>query len=125
MPAYWNNTLYFAGSGDQLKSIALSNGTLNYSAITASSPSFGFPGATPSISANGTTNGIVWVIDSSQYGNPGPGPGPAVLHAFNATNVASELYNSTQAGASRDAAGDAVKFAVPTVTNVPLLPVAR
>jgi len=117
MPAYWNNTLYFAGSGDQLKSIALSNGTLNYSAITASSPSFGFPGATPSISANGTTNGIVWLIDSSQYGNPGPGPGPAVLHAFNATNVGSELYNSTQAGANRDAAGNAVKFAVPTVTN--------
>jgi hypothetical protein len=117
MPAYWNNTVYFAGSGDQLKSIALSSGTLNYSAVTTSSPSFGFPGATPSISANGTTNGIVWLIDSSQYGNPGPGPGPAVLHAFNATNVASELYNSTQAGANRDAAGDAVKFAVPTVTN--------
>jgi hypothetical protein len=117
MPAYWNNTLYFAGSGDQLKSIALSNGTLNYSAITSSSPSFGFPGATPSISANGTTNGIVWLIDSSQYGNPGPGPGPAVLHAFNAANVANELYNSTQAGANRDAAGNAVKFAVPTVTN--------
>jgi len=117
MPAYWNNTLYFVGSGDQLKSIALSNGTLNYLAITASSPSFGFPGATPSISANGTTNGIVWLIDSSQYGNPGPGPGPAVLHAFNAANVATELYNSTQAGANRDAAGNAVKFAVPTVTN--------
>ncbi len=117
MPAYWNSTLYFASSGDPLKSIALSNGKLNYSAITASSPIFGFPGATPSISSNGNTNGIVWLIDSSQYGNPGPGPGPAVLHAFNATNVASELYNSTQAGPTRDTAGNAVKFAVPTVTN--------
>lgn len=117
MPAYWNNTVYFAGSGGPLTAIPLSNGTLNYSSITTSSPTFGFPGATPSISSNGTSNGIVWLIDSSQYGSPGPGPAPAVLHAFNATNVSSELYNSTQAGAGRDTAGNAVKFAVPTVTN--------
>ena len=117
MPAYWNNTVYFAGSGGPLTAIPLSNGTLNYSSITTSSPTFGFPGATPSISSNGTSNGIVWLIDSSQYGSPGPGPAPAVLHAFNATNVSSELYNSTQAGAGRDSAGNAVKFAVPTVTN--------
>ena len=117
MPAYWNNTVYFAGSGGPLTAIPLSNGTLNYSSITTSSPTFGFPGATPSISSNGTSNGIVWLIDSSQYGSPGPGPGPAVLHAFNAANVSSELYNSTQAGAGRDTAGNAVKFAVPTVTN--------
>jgi hypothetical protein len=76
----------------------------------------GFPGATPSISANGTTNGILWAIDSSQYGDPGPGPGPAVLHAINPSNVAHEYYNSTQAG-SRDKAGNAVKFAVPTIAN--------
>ena len=105
MPAYWNNTVYFAGSGSPLTAIPLSNGTLNYSSITTSSPTFGFPGATPSISSNGTSNGIAWLIDSSQYGSPGPGPGPAVLHAFNAANVSSELYNSTQAGAGRDTAG--------------------
>ncbi len=117
MPAYWNDTVYFAGSGGPLTAIPLSSGKLNYSSITTSSPNFGFPGATPSISSNGTANGIAWVIDSSQYGNPGPGPGPAVLYAFNASNVTSELYNSIQAGAGRDTAGNAVKFAVPTVTN--------
>ena len=117
MPAYWNDTVYFAGSGGPLTAIPLSNGTLNYSSVTTSSPTFGFPGATPSISSNGTSNGIAWLIDSSQYGSPGPGPGPAVLHAFNAANVSTELYNSTQAGVGRDTAGNAVKFAVPTVTN--------
>lgn len=117
MPAYWNNTVYFAGSGGPLTAIPLSSGRLNYSSITTSSPSFGFPGATPSTSSNGTTNGIVWLIDSSQYGNPGPGPGPAILHAFNATSVSTELYNSTQAASGRDTAGNAVKFSVPTVTN--------
>ena len=117
MPAYWNNAVYFAGSGGPLTAIPLSSGTLNYSSITTSSPTFGFPGATPSISANGTTNGIVWLIDSSQYGSPGPGPGPAILHAFNATSVSTELYNSTQAASGRDTAGNAVKFSVPTVTN--------
>jgi hypothetical protein len=117
MPAYWNNTVYFVGSGGPLTAIPLSSGTLNYSAITTSGTSFGFPGATPSISSNGTSNGIAWLIDSSQYGNPGPGPGPAVLHAFNASSVSTELYNSSQAAGGRDTAGSAVKFAVPTVTN--------
>jgi Legume lectin domain/Chitobiase/beta-hexosaminidase C-terminal domain len=117
MPAYWNNTVYFAGSGGPLTAIPLSGGKLNYSSVTTSSPTFGFPGATPSISASGSTNGIVWLIDSSQYGSPGPGPGPAVLHAFNATSVSTELYNSTQAASGRDTAGNAVKFSVPTITN--------
>ena len=117
MPAYWNNTVYFVGSGSPLTAITLSGGTLNYSSVTTSSSlTFGFPGATPSISSNGTSNGIVWAIDSSQYGNPGPGPGPAVLHAFNASSIKTEIYNSTQAG-TRDTAGHAVKFSVPTVTN--------
>ena len=117
MPAYWNGNIYFGGSGDELRSIPLVNGLLNYSSITTSGNSFGFPGATPSISANGATNGIVWAIDSSQYGSPGPGPGPAVLHAYNASNVAVELYNTTMASGNRDQAHNAVKFSVPTIAN--------
>jgi hypothetical protein len=79
----------------------------------------GFPGAGLSVSSNGTTagTGIVWGIDSTQYGSPGPGPGPAVLYAFDATNISSELYSSAQNTNGRDAAGNAVKFAVPTVAN--------
>jgi hypothetical protein len=117
VPAYWNNNVYFWGSGDFLKSIPVSSGTLDFTRITSSTVWSGFPGPTPSISANGTANGIVWSIDFSQYGSPGPGPGPAVLHAHDATNVANELWNSAQASNNRDSAGKAVKFTVPTIAN--------
>ncbi len=113
MPAYWNNTVYFWGEVDVLRAIPLVNGLLDYAHLTTSTTSYNYPGATPTISANGTSNGIVWSIDSSQYGLPGP----AVLHAHNATNVARELWNSAQAANSRDKAGNAVKFAVPVPVN--------
>jgi hypothetical protein len=117
-PAYWNNTVYFCGSNDVLKAYTLSNGLLGNTPSSSSTTSFGFPGATPSISANGNTNGIVWVIDSTtQPGSPGLGPSPAVLHAYLATNVANELWNSSQAPNNRDTAGESVKFTVPTVAN--------
>jgi hypothetical protein len=74
-------------------------------------------GATPSLSANGAMNGIVWDIDNSLYNNGDPSQsGVCVLHAYNAANLASELYNSSQAG-SRDTAGLALKFTVPTIAN--------
>jgi hypothetical protein len=66
---------------------------------------------TPSISAHGTSNGIVWAIDSTNFG----GPGPAVLHAYDATNVGTELYSS--ANLLADKAGNGVKFTVPTIAN--------
>jgi hypothetical protein len=117
-PAYWNNTVYFCGSNDVLKAYTLSNGLLGNTPSSSSTTSFGFPGATPAISANGNTNGIVWVIDSTtQPGSPGLGPSPAVLHAYDATNVANELWNSSQAPNNRDTAGKSVKFTVPTVAN--------
>lgn len=71
------------------------------------------------VSSTGTSNGIVWAVDSSCYGVPSPcgdTATPAVLHAFDATNLARELWNSSQAG-QRDQAGAAVKFSVPTVAN--------
>ena len=114
-PAYWNSNLYFWGSGDTLKSIPLSNGKLDFTHITSSTASYPYPGATPSISANGTSNGIVWSIDTSQNGTSNGGP--AILHAHDATNVANELWNSSQAANNRDTAGHAVRFAVPTIAN--------
>ena len=119
VPAYWNNTIYFWGAGDVLKSIPITSGLPNFSNISSNAIALKWPGATPSISSNGTAagTGIVWAIDSSQYGSPGPGPGPAVLHAINATSIASELWNSTQAANSRDKAGNAVRFATPTISN--------
>jgi len=111
-PAYFNGSVYFWGKNDKLKAFALASGVISTSP-TVSGASYAFPGATPAISANGVTNGIVWSIDSSQYGLPGP----SVVHAHDATNVAIELWNSTQAPNNRDRAGNAVKFAVPTVSN--------
>jgi hypothetical protein len=117
-PTYWNDTLYFWGAKDVLKSVPITNGLPDFAHFTASTPFITFPGAGTSVSSNGTTVGsaIVWAIDSSQYGSPGPGPGPAVLYAFDATNVQTILYSSGQ-NATRDKAGNAVKFTVPTIAN--------
>jgi hypothetical protein len=105
-PAYWNGNLYFSGVNDSVEAFAIANGQL--SAPMSKSPStYGFPGATPAVSANGTTNGIVWVIE----------PIKSILHAYDATNLANELYNSTQAPGGRDALRSNVKFAPPTVVN--------
>ena len=78
---------------------------------------YGFPGSTPSVSASGATgDGIVWGINSQAYCTPqSSGCGPAVLHAYAATTLATELWNSQRIGT--DAAGNAVKFTVPTVAN--------
>ncbi len=110
--AYFNHEIYVQPASDGLKAFAFTNGLLYPYAVSRSQGNIGFPGATPSISANGTNNGIVWVVQVDQYylGQP------AILHAFAATNLANELYNSSQAG-TRDTLGPAVKFAVPTVAN--------
>jgi hypothetical protein len=110
-PAYFNGTVYWWGRVDALKSFALTNGLLATTPVK-SPDQMGFPGATPSISSNGTSSGIVWAIDSEAYGTPGP----SVLSAHDASNVASLLYSSTT-NAGRDSAGNAVKFAVPTIAN--------
>ena len=115
MPAYWNDTVYFGAQYDNLKAFSFNaggSGLLSSSAVSYSPESFAFPGPTPSISANGTSNGIVWAIETDAYASSGP----AVLHAYDATNLASELYNSTQNG-SADTPGPAVKFAAATVAR--------
>jgi hypothetical protein len=107
-PAYFNGWVYYAGNGDNLKAFAMTGGLLSASPVaTDTSRSYNFPGSTPSVSANGTNNGIVWTL---QMGTP------AVLVACNATNIATELYNSSQAG-NRDRLANGTKFAVPTVAD--------
>jgi hypothetical protein len=118
-PAYWNGNLYYHCHNDVLKAFAWNAATVQITAAPTSSAStvFQMHGATPSLSANGGTNGIVWDIDNSQYNGSNPSQsGVCVLHAYDATNLATELYNSTQAG-SRDTAGVALKFTVPTIAN--------
>ena len=110
-PAYWNGNIYYWGQSDYLKQFALVNGLLTTNPIK-SVELLAWPGATPSVSANGATNGIVWSIDASRYVNGGA----AVLRAHDATNVGRTLYSSIW-NAARDSAGPAVKFAVPTIAN--------
>lgn len=123
-PAFWQNALYFTGcdfgqGGDFLKRFVFTPGTgFTTTAASKSATRYPFPGAQPSISSQGATNGIVWAIDASQYGPPSSrGTGPAVLHAYDATNLVTELWNSSQAAGSRDQAGNAVKFTAPTIAN--------
>ncbi len=111
-PAYFNKHIYYVGADDVMKSFAISNAFINPTPTAQSDTYFGFPGATPSISANGTKNAIVWALQSDAYQSSGP----AVLHAYNATNVAQELYSSANF-ADRDYPGGAVKFSVPTIAN--------
>jgi fibronectin type 3 domain-containing protein len=116
--AFWNNSLYITPSGGNLQAFPLNTTTGLFTAgsATSTTTSFGFPGATPSISSSGATNGIAWATDSSQYcTNQSPGCGPAVLHAYSATALNTELWNSSMVAG--DAAGFAVKFTVPTVAN--------
>ncbi len=113
-PAFFNNTVYFCGAGDTMKGFPLSNGLLSTTPNETSGHLFPFPGCTPVASANGNTNGIIWAVDTSTYGNAGASLGPAVLYAYQAGTLTT-LWNSSQTGT--DTAGDAVKFAVPTVAN--------
>ena len=106
-PSYFNGTVYYGAVGDSIKAFPVVTGKLTTSPASHTAHTFGYPGATPSISASGTTNGIVWVVENG---------GTAVLHAYDATNLATELYNSNQAANSRDQfSGN--KYITPMVAN--------
>lgn len=107
MPAYFNNTVFYGSVGSTLKAFSITNARLSSAPTSGSSNTFVYPGSTPSISANGASNGIVWAHENSN---------PAVLHAYNAADLTQELYNSNQAGA-RDQFGPGNKFITPTIAN--------
>jgi hypothetical protein len=107
VPAYFNNTVYFGPVGSPILAFSITNAKLSTSATAHTANSFGYPGVTPSISANGASNGIVWAVESS---------GTAVLHAYDAGTL-NELYNSNQASGSRDHFGAGNKFMTPTIVN--------
>jgi hypothetical protein len=106
-PSYFNNTVYYGAVGDTLKAFPITNATLARTPASQSPTNFAYPGTTPSISANGNTNGIVWAVEN---GNTG------VLHAYDATNVGKEFYNSNQASNARDHFADN-KFITPMIAN--------
>jgi hypothetical protein len=107
MPAYFNNVVFYGAVGDHLRAFSIANAKLSTPASSLTSESFGYPGTTPSVSASGTSAGIVWAVENN---------GGGVLHAYDATNLATELYNSNQATNNRDHFADN-KFITPMIAN--------
>jgi hypothetical protein len=110
--AYWNGQVFFAASDDNLRAYAIKNGHLALSA--SSNTKFANPGATPSVSADGKKNGIVWAIATKTWN--GPDNKPAVLYAFDATRLGEPIYTSEQ-NSKRDRAALATRFVIPVVAN--------
>jgi|HubBroStandDraft_5_1064220.scaffolds.fasta_scaffold16929_3 hypothetical protein len=107
--AYFDGSVYFGPVGNRLLQFRFSKAWLSTSPHSRSVASFIYPGTTPSVSANGTSNGIVWAIEHSDPED--------VLHAYNAWNLANELYNSSQARHNRDQFGSASHFGTPMIVN--------
>jgi hypothetical protein len=109
--SYWNGHVFFACEDDNLRDYVITNGELKPSA--ASSTKFANPGATPSVSANGTKDAIVWAIATKTWNGPDQ---PAVLYAYNATNISQPIYSSEQ-NSTRDRANNGTRFSIPVVVN--------
>ena len=109
-PVYWNGWVYFAPVAGPVQAFKLTNGLLSTSPTSKSAQTYDERGGTMSISANGSSNGILWTLQTGGAGVPG------ILHAYDATDLTKELYNSNQA-ASRDALDEWDKFSVPVVAN--------
>jgi hypothetical protein len=107
-PAYFNGNVYYGDAGGTLKAFSIANARLSTSPTSQSAIKFAYPGASPVVSANGTMNGIVWAHENTN---------PAVLHAYDAANLAHELYNSNTAPSGRDQFGPGNKFIAPTVVG--------
>src|ERR1700690_4383300 len=107
-PAYFHGNVYYGDVSGTLKAFAISTAKLGASPQSQSATQFIYPGTAPSVSANGTSNGILWAHENTS---------PAVLHAYDATNLAHELYNSNQAAANRDQFGAGNKYITPAVAD--------
>ena len=107
-PAYFNGTLYYGPQTSPLMAFPLQAAQLAGTPASMSAISFVYPGTAPAVSANGTSNGIVWAHENAN---------PAVLHAYDAGNLAHELYNSSQAAGGRDQFGAGNKFITPAIAD--------
>jgi hypothetical protein len=107
-PPYWNGNVYFSGTNDSVKRFHLSTVTSKLTTTPSdhSSTTYAFPGSNPVVSANGNGSGILWAVEK----------GASVLHAYDATKLSTELYNTNE-NATRDALGGSIKFAPPLVVN--------
>ncbi len=112
VPTYWNGNVYFGTNRHALKAFSLNNGLLSTAPTSQSTITFEFPGPTPSVSANGSRDGIVWALQTHDFISGGDD----ILYAFDATDLTHELYGTDQ-NPDRDDPGGAVKFQVPVVAN--------
>ncbi|HTW32031.1 MAG TPA: choice-of-anchor D domain-containing protein [Candidatus Sulfotelmatobacter sp.] len=110
-PAYWLNQTYFWGDSDHLRAYRLDGSLFSASPVSESSRTSQYPAPTPTVSANGSTNGIVWTV----FTTANLSGGPAILRAYDAANVSRQLFDSSTN--SNNKAGPAVKFVVPTVAD--------
>ena len=106
-PAYFNNVVYYGGNGDPIAAFPIADAKLLTTPSAVTGNSFVYPGPTPGISGNGTSNGIVWAVENTS---------PAVLYAYRADNL-QKLYDSTQAPGGRDSFGAGNKFITPLIVN--------
>ena len=111
-PAYWNGNLYIWARNDRLKAFSIANGVLSGTPTSTATEVSAFPGPASAVSANGTSNGIVWNVQTDGYTSQSP----EILYAHDATNVANLLYSSNE-NLARDNPGGAVKFVSPTIVN--------
>ena len=107
-PAYFNGTVYYGDAGGSLKAFAVTGAKLSSMPASQTATRFQFPGTAPAVTANGTSNGIVWAAENSS---------PAVLHAYDATDLTHELYNSSRACSGRGNVGAGNKFITPTIAD--------
>jgi len=107
-PAWFNGSVYYGPVGGPLLAFKVTNAMLAVSPSSKTAVGFPYPGTAMAVSANGNANGIVWAHENSAA---------AVLHAYDASNLATELYNSAQAPGGRDSIGTGNKFITPTIAD--------
>lgn len=107
-PAWFNGNVYYGAVGDRIRAFNVNAAVLQPQPASSTNNFFEYPGATPSVSANGTSDAILWAVENSN---------PAVLHAYDASNLAIELYNSNQANSGRDLFGSGNKYITPTIAD--------
>jgi outer membrane protein assembly factor BamB len=107
-PVWFNGTLYYGAVSDRIRAFNMNAALMQPQAASTTDNFFEYPGATPAISANGTSDAILWAVENAN---------PAVLHAYDATNLTIELYNSNQANSGRDMFGPGNKYITPTIAD--------
>ena len=117
IPAYFNGRLYYAATDDVLREYRFQSARLVAEPASQTGLKFGYPGTTPSVSANGFQDGIVWAVENVNFSYDAGYSKPAVLHAYDANNLAHELYKSELAPGGRDHFGTGNKFITPMIAN--------